>query len=32
MVSGVGLLGGELPDHKAERAERNDGSRSEPFV
>jgi hypothetical protein len=29
---GVGLLGNELRDNEAERVERNDGWRRDPFV
>jgi hypothetical protein len=32
MATGVGLLGDELRDNEAERAERNDGWRREPFI
>jgi hypothetical protein len=32
MATGVGLLGNELRDNEAERVERNDGWRREPFV
>jgi hypothetical protein len=32
MGAGVGLLSSELQDFEAERAERNDGWRREPFV
>jgi hypothetical protein len=32
MATGVGLLGSELRDFEAERVERNDGWRREPFV
>jgi hypothetical protein len=32
MATGVGLLGNELRDNGAERVERNDGWRREPFV
>jgi hypothetical protein len=32
MTTRVGLLGNELRDNEAERAERNDGWRQEPFT
>jgi hypothetical protein len=32
MATGVGLLGTELRDFEAERVERNNGWRREPFV
>jgi hypothetical protein len=32
MATGVGLLGNELRDNEAERVERNDGWRREPFI
>jgi hypothetical protein len=32
MATGVGLLGNELHENEAERVERNDGWRREPFT